>query len=86
MQTAYSLAGLAAVSAQRGRLDQAARLWSSVIAFERTSGTPLHDVEKDRYERVLGALEHGSETSANFEAGTATTLDEAVAYALANVE
>ena len=86
MQTAYSLAGLAAVSAQRGRLDQAARLWSCVIAFERTSGTPLHDVERDRYERVLGALEHGSETSANFEPGTATTLDEAVAYALANVE
>ena len=75
-QTAYSLAGLAAVSAERGRLDQAARLWASVITFEQTSGTPLHDVERQRYERILGELEHGSDTSADFAAGTATTLKE----------
>lgn len=86
MQTAYCLAGLAAVGAQRGRLDQAARLWGSVIAFERTSGAPLHDAERERYERVLGELEHGSDTSADFAAGTAITLEEAVEYALANVE
>ena len=86
MQTAYCLAGLAAVGAQRGKLDQAARLWGSVIAFERTSGTPLHDAERHRYERVLAALEDGSDTSAAFAAGTATTLEEAVEYALANVE
>ena len=85
-QIAYSLAGLAAVSAQRGRLDQAARLWASIIAFEQTSGTPLHDVERQRYERILGELEHGPETSADFAAGTATPLQEAVEYALANVE
>jgi predicted ATPase/DNA-binding SARP family transcriptional activator len=86
MQTAYCLAGLAAVGAQRGRLDQAARLWGSVIAFERSTGTPLHDAERQRYERVLAAIEHGSDTSADFAAGTATTLAEAVEYALANVE
>ena len=86
MQTAYCLAGLAAVGARRGRLDHAARLWGSVIAFEQTSGTPLHDAERQRYERVLAALEHGSDTSADFAAGTATTLEEAVEYALANVE
>jgi predicted ATPase/DNA-binding SARP family transcriptional activator len=86
MQTAYCLAGLAAVGAQRGRLDQAARLWGSVIAFERTSGTPLHDAERQRYERVLAELEHGSATSADFAAGTAMTLEEAVEYALANVD
>jgi predicted ATPase len=86
MQTAYCLAGLAAVGAQRGRLDQAARLWGSVIAFEQTSGTPLHAAERQRYERVLAALEHGSDTSADFAAGRATTLEEAVEYALANVE
>ena len=85
-QTAYCLAGLAAVSAQRGRLGQAARLWGSVIAFERTSGTPLHDAERQRYARVLGALEHGSDASGDFAAGTAITLEEAVEYALASVE
>ena len=85
-QTAYCLAGLAAVSAQRGRLDQAARLWGSVVAFEQTSGMPLHDAERQRYARVLGELEHGSEASADFAAGTAITLEEAVEYALASVE
>lgn len=86
VQTAYCLAGLAAVSAQRGRLDQAARIWGSVIAFERTSGTPLHDAERQRYERVLAELGHGSDNSADFAAGTAITLEEAVEYVLANVE
>jgi predicted ATPase/class 3 adenylate cyclase len=86
MQTAYCLAGLAAVGAQRGRLAQAARLWGSVTAFERTSGTPLHEAEKQRYERVLGELEQGSETSAAFADGRSMTLDEAVEYALANVD
>jgi predicted ATPase/class 3 adenylate cyclase len=86
MQMAYCLAGLAAVRAQRGIVDEAARLWGSVIAFERTSGTPLHDAERQRYERVLGELERGSDTSAHFADGSAMTLDEAVEYALANVE
>jgi predicted ATPase/DNA-binding SARP family transcriptional activator len=85
-QTAYCLAGLAAVSAQRGRLDQAARLWGSVIAFERTSDTPLHDAERQRYTRVLGKLEHGSDASPAFAAGTNMTLEEAVEYALASVD
>jgi predicted ATPase/class 3 adenylate cyclase len=86
MQLVYCLAGLAAVGAQRGRLDQAARLWGSVIAFEQASGTPLHDAERHRYERVLGELERGSSTSADFAEGQAMTLDEAVEYALANAE
>jgi predicted ATPase/class 3 adenylate cyclase len=86
MQTAYCLAGLAAVDAQRGRLAQAARLWGSVTAFERASGTPLHEAERQRYERVLRDLERGSETSAAFADGGSMTLDEAVEYALANME
>ena len=86
VQTAYCLAGLAAVSAQRGKRHQAARLWGSVIAFERSSGTPLNEAERQRYERVLGELEHGSDTSADFAVGTTTPLEEAVEYALANVE
>jgi predicted ATPase/class 3 adenylate cyclase len=86
MQTAYCLAGLAAVGAQRGRLAHAARLWGSVTAFERTSGTPLNETERQRYEKVLGELERGSETSADFADGRSMTLGEAVEYALANVE
>jgi predicted ATPase/class 3 adenylate cyclase len=86
MQTAYCLAGLAAVGAQRGRLAQAARLWGSVTAFERNSGTPLNEAERQRYKKVLGELERGSETAAAFADGRSMTLDEAVEYALANVE
>ena len=85
LQIAYCLAGLAAVDAHQGRLDQAARLWGSVIAFERASGTPLNDPERHRYERVLADVERKSETSAEFEQGLSMTLDEAVEYALATV-
>jgi predicted ATPase/class 3 adenylate cyclase len=83
LQIAYCLAGLAAVDAHQGRLGQAARLWGSVIGFERKSGTALNDAEKQRYERVLGDLES---TSADFEQGSEMTLDEAAEYALAIVE
>jgi predicted ATPase/class 3 adenylate cyclase len=86
MQTAYCLAGLAAVGAQRGRLRQAARLWGSVTAFERTAGTPLHDSERQRYERVLGELELGPDTSADFAGGRSMTLEQGVQYALASME
>jgi predicted ATPase/class 3 adenylate cyclase len=86
LQIAYSLAGLAAVDARQGRLGQAARLWGSVIGFERTSGTPLNDTERQRYERILGDVERGAETSDEFAAGAAMTLDEAVEHALASVD
>jgi predicted ATPase/class 3 adenylate cyclase len=85
-QVVYCLAGLAAVDAQRGRLNQAARLWGSVVGFERKSGASLHDAERHRYERVLSCLERDSHTSPDFADGTAMELDEAVEYALANVE
>jgi predicted ATPase len=86
MQTAYCLAGLAAVGARRGRLRQAARLWGTVTAFERAAGTPLHDSERQRYERVLGELELGPDTSADFAGGRSMTLDQGVQYALASME
>lgn len=85
-QMAYCLAGLAAVCARGGRVHQAARLWGSVVAFEGTHGAPLHDRERQRYERVLGELEYSSETSADFVDGKAMRLEEAVEYALATVE
>jgi predicted ATPase/class 3 adenylate cyclase len=85
-QMVYCLAGLAAVDAQRGRLNQAARLWGSVVGFEQKSGASLHDAERRRYQRVLGGLEHNAHTSSDFADGATMELDEAVEYALANVE
>jgi hypothetical protein len=82
LQIAYSLAGLAAVDARQGRLEQAAQLWGSVVGFERTSGTPLNAAERQRYERILGDLERGDE----FDQGVAMSLEEAVEHALAAVE
>jgi hypothetical protein len=70
------------VGAQQRRLGEAARLWGSVTSFERTSGTRLNDAERQRYERVLGDVEHG-DASYEFAQGSAMTLDEAVEYALA---
>ena len=86
LQVAYSIAGLAAVDALQGRLGQAARLWGSVVAFERTSGTPLNEAERQRYERVLGDVERRSDTADDFAQGAAMTLDEAVEFALANLD
>jgi predicted ATPase/class 3 adenylate cyclase len=86
LQTAYCLAGLAAVGAQRGRLSLAGRLWGGVVGFERTSGTRLHDTERLRYQRLVGEVERKSEMSAAFGQGAAMTLDEAVEYALTTVE
>ncbi len=86
LQTAYCLAGLAAVDAQLGRRRLAARLWGSVTAFEQTTGTRLHNSERIRYERLLSKLERAQDTSADFAAGESMTLGEAVQCALANVD
>lgn len=84
VQTAYSLAGLAAVGAGTGTRGVAARVWGGVNAFEQSSGIRLHQRERRRYERVLHELESGSETSAEFVAGLAMTLDETAEFAVSN--
>jgi predicted ATPase/class 3 adenylate cyclase len=86
LQTAYCLAGLAAIGAKRGRREVAARLWGFVRAFEETSGTPLGATERVRYGRVLQELERAADTSSAFASGGTMGLDEAVDYALANIE
>jgi predicted ATPase/class 3 adenylate cyclase len=86
LQVAYSIAGLAAVDALQGRVGQAARLWGSVVAFERTSGTPLNEAERQRYERVVGDVERRSDTADDFAQGAEMTLDEAVEFALGSLE
>jgi predicted ATPase/class 3 adenylate cyclase len=86
LQSAYCLAGLAAVDAQLGRRGFAARLWGSVTAFEQSTGKRLHNSERLSYERLLGELERALDTSTDFAAGESMTLGEAVQYALANVD
>jgi tetratricopeptide (TPR) repeat protein len=86
LQTAYSLAGIAAVGATRGRRAVAARIWGCVRTFEETSGTRLHEAERTRYERVLDGLERAPDTLPEFTRGRSITLDEAVELALAHAE
>jgi predicted ATPase len=86
LQTAYALAGLAAVGAKLGQRHLAARLWGSVRGYEYRSGTPLHDTERARYARLLDAFEHESTARSDFGLGEQMTLDEAVDYALSTTE
>jgi predicted ATPase/class 3 adenylate cyclase len=86
LQSAYCLAGLAAVSAKRGRRDVAACLWGCVRGIEETSGVRLHGAERTRYERVLDELEQAPDESPSFSRGRSMTLDEAVEYAFANID
>jgi predicted ATPase len=86
LQTAYCLAGLAAVGARRGRRDVAACLWGCVRRFEETSGTRLNETERARYERLLEVFGRSLDESPDFERGRSLTLDEAAEYALATVD
>src|SRR5262245_12523165 len=84
--TAYCLAGLAAVDANRGRQEIAARLWGCVRTFEDASGARLNETERMRYERVLGEFERAPSRWPAFIQGRSMTLDAGVEYALANAE
>jgi predicted ATPase/class 3 adenylate cyclase len=86
LQSAYCLAGLAAVSAKRGRREVAACLWGCVQGIEETSGVRLHGAERTRYERVLDEFEQPPAKSPSFARGRSMTLDEAVEYAFANID
>jgi predicted ATPase len=86
LQTAYALAGLAAVGAKLGKRHLAARLWGSVRSYEDRSGTSLHDTERARYARLLDEFEHASPDRSDFRLGGQMTLHEAVEYALSTTE
>jgi hypothetical protein len=57
-----------------------------VVGFERTSGRPLNDSERQRYARAVGDVDRRPDTSTEFAEGSAMTLDEAVEYALTSAE
>jgi predicted ATPase len=72
---AATLAGIASVLADRGRDEDAARLWGAVCAAEETLGFRMIGAERRRYEKRLARLE---QTGA-WTAGRASTLEEAAA-------
>jgi predicted ATPase/DNA-binding SARP family transcriptional activator len=86
LQSAYSLAGLAAVYALQGRSGVAAQLWGCVRAFEEASSVRLQEQERSRYERLLSELEDAPDTSHQFIAGTSMTLAGGVHDALATID
>jgi predicted ATPase/DNA-binding SARP family transcriptional activator len=83
---AYCLAGLAAVDANRGRQDAAARLWGCVRSFEDASGARLHEAGRTRYERVLGTFELEPDDWPGFAEGKSMSLEDGVRYAYANLD
>lgn len=54
---AYCLAGLASVLAERGLVDDAARIWGAVCAAEESIGFRMMAFERRRYEQRLAPLE-----------------------------
>jgi hypothetical protein len=82
LQSAYCLAGLAAVAAQRGNRGDAARLWGAVHALEDSSASRINPSERSRFEQRLDELARAPDTAGEFAAGAEMSLTEAVEYAL----
>ena len=70
---AYCLAGVASVLAERGRTEDAAKLWGAVCAAEDALRFRMLSVERRRYEQRLAQLE----TTPSWREGNALTLEEA---------
>ena len=73
----YGLAGLASVLAERGRDEDAARIWGAVCAAEEALGFRMIASERRRYERKLVPLED----SRSWINDRALTLEEAIELA-----
>jgi predicted ATPase/class 3 adenylate cyclase/DNA-binding CsgD family transcriptional regulator len=84
----FCLAGLAGAAARRGQLQRAARLFGAADALMRVNQLPLQPVDRTEFDRNLASVRQGL-APARFEdswaAGSAMTLDEALAHALAPV-
>ena len=74
-EAVYCLAGIASVLAEWGTDSVAATIWGAVCAGEERLGFQMIPTERVRYERRAARLE----TSPEWAAGKALTLDEAVA-------
>jgi predicted ATPase len=82
LETAYCLAGLAAVAAREGRVDVAGSLWGAVTAYERNVGGRLiYPHARRRYEAALEPID-GAEFVAAVGAGGELTLHAASGLAV----
>jgi tetratricopeptide (TPR) repeat protein len=82
----YCLAGLAAVVCAQGQLQRAAQLFGAAEATRGLIGAPLPPSERPCYERLVTAVrtQLDKETfAAAWAAGRALSLEQAIAYALA---
>ena len=83
------LEGLAGVSATEGRVEKAARLFGASEALREALGTPLPGSYRANYERTLSILRTKLDQvsiSAAWAKGRAMTMEQAIAYALAEPE
>jgi tetratricopeptide (TPR) repeat protein len=82
LETAYCLAGLAAVAARDGRIDVAGKLWGAVAAYERNvGGRVIYPHARRRYQAALEPID-GAEFVAAVGAGGELTLDTATGLAV----
>jgi non-specific serine/threonine protein kinase len=83
----WPLAGLAAVSADRGEVIRAATLWSAVSALRAQTNSGDHTMTlkliRERVEAACARLSEAARTAAE-RAGRAMNTDETVAFALAD--
>jgi hypothetical protein len=84
--SAWCLERLAEVAAARGQAEKAVRLVGAATALRASIGSvidPVDQPENDRRRAALQAALGEASFAAAWEAGTAMSLDQAVAYALA---
>jgi predicted ATPase len=82
---AYCLHGLAAVAASNGAPERAARLSAAAEALRERIGTTLEPVERRTYESTLRTIRGelpAQDFDAAWNAGSAMSEEEAIAYAL----
>jgi predicted ATPase/DNA-binding SARP family transcriptional activator len=78
----YCIAGLAAVAAKEGRVEDAVRLWGAVRAVEESRGYQLEAPYRPRYEAILDRLPEAPRLAAAFHEGQMSAMDAAVELAL----
>ncbi len=83
------LEGLAGVSVTEGRVEKAARLFGASEALREALGTPLPGSYRANYERNLSIVREQldeASVAATWAEGRAMTMEQAIAYALAEPE
>jgi hypothetical protein len=79
--------GLAGVAGAKGQSSRAVRLWGAAAAIDEALGIPAPDVQpvRRRLESTVRARLNADAFEAEFAKGRATSMDQAVVYALERV-